>query len=153
MDTAQENLPAICEATEEQLLGLNSLDTSLAFQIILLGSLLLSIYATTRQRKGLCCEIEGNVERAAELADVFPFRCTGTAMAIGASGYFLWLALQGMGKLNSASTYAVRHSTELSILEAILVLVAGLVRMTNLVQSRQLPPEGPTAITEEEEPA
>jgi len=153
MDAAQENLPVICEATEEQLLGLSSLDTSLAFQIILLGSLLLSIYATTRQREGLCCEIAGDAERSAELADVFPFRCVGTAMAIGASGYFLWLALQGMGKLDSASTYAVRHSTELSILEAVLVLAAALVRMTNLVQSQQLLPEGAAAITEEEEPA
>ena len=93
MDAAQENLPAICEATEEQLLGLKSLDTSLAFQIILLGSLLFSIYATTRQREGLCCEIEGNAERAAELADVFPFRCVGTAMTQyqKARVYYTWI--------------------------------------------------------------
>lgn len=138
------------DATEEQIQELGTLDTTLAFQLLLIAALLLSFVATLRQREALCCEIAGETEKAAELADVFSLRCNGTALSIGAAIYFLWLALQSEGKLNLGSSFAVHHSAELSVLEAVLVLAATLVRMTNLVETERSGGEGVTNLSEEE---
>jgi len=153
MDAVQENSQGFPEATAEQMQKLNSLSTTLGFQLLFLTSVLLSFFATCRQREALCCEISGEAKKAEELANVFPLRCKGTAIAIGAAGYFLWLALQGQAKLDSDASFAVRRSAELSILEAVLVLGAAVVRMTNLTTSGQTGTQSVVGIAEDQEPA
>lgn len=153
MDAMQEDSQRCPEATAQQLQDLNSLGTTEGFLLVLLVSGLLSFFATGRQREAICCQIAGEAKKAEELANVIPIRCAGTALAIGSAGYFLTLALRGRAQLGSDASDVARCSAELSILEAILVLGATVVRMTNLTISRQLSPQSTAVITEEQEPA
>lgn len=121
------------EVSDEQQQALDALNAALGFLILLIAGLVLSYLATVRQRDALCCAIVGDTERAAVLGNVFPMRCKASALTIGASVFFLLLALQAAKKPEATATPAACCSTYRNLWVAVLLLVGALVRLADLV--------------------
>lgn len=147
MDTETAQEASAAEEDMEQ--ALSTINTSLGFLLVIIAGLIFSFIATARQRESICCAIAGETEKAAALADVFPLRCKASALTIGASGFFLCLAIQGAKKPEATATAAARCSTYRNIWVALLFLVAEMVRLLDLVDTKQL---GGASIAEDVQP-
>lgn len=67
-------------------------DTSLRFLGLIVLAVLLSFWATLRQRQGICLRIQGEEAAAGQVGEVGSIRTVAGALVVGALGYFFWLA-------------------------------------------------------------
>ena len=108
---------------------LHTVDTTLIFLLIVIASVLLSFWATVRQRQAVCLTLQGEDEAARRVGEVYPIRALAGALVLGALGYFLCLAL----RLWEDSRCGVsRTSAEANLWASILVLCAAIVRWRDL---------------------
>ena len=125
----ETNREALCE-------GLETLETSRGFLLLLLASVMLSYYVLTIQRDGVCLTLKGDAQAAAALPDVFPLRAGGSALVVGALGYFFVLTLRTCAQ---AKDPVAIHSANMNVIAGFLVLLAALIRLydLNFVQRNQ----------------
>lgn len=124
------------EETRQLCAQLHTIDTSLAFLVLLILSVCLSWLATAIQRGGLCKLLQG---RAEEVPDVFPIRLTAGAIVVGALTYFFSLALDTWRQAGTQDETA-RASAQRDLWAALFVLAAGLIRLYDLVYLQGIQP-------------
>ncbi len=112
---------AFCEA-------LRDVDWSIAFILIILATLFLSLRATLTERRRLVLSNCG-AGAAAEVPSTFPLRFTAGWMVIGALGFFFCLAVK---TLSNAQTEVGRISAERNLAASALVLMAAMIRYADL---------------------
>lgn len=67
-------------------------DTSLRVLGLIVLAVVLSLWATLRQREGICLSIQGEEAAAGQVGEVGPIRTAAGALVVGALSYFFWLA-------------------------------------------------------------
>lgn len=114
---------------------LHTLDTSLAFLVLSLLSLCLSLKATDIQRGGLCDVLLGKSE---DVPDVFPIRIVASTIVISALTIAFGLALNIWEKSRQKDQTA-RCSADRNVWAALFALAAALIRLydLNYVRSHQ----------------
>lgn len=119
------------EERQEQCEELKTLDTSRAFLILIIVSVILSYIALSRQREALCLAMHGQKACAQQVGEVYPIRLGASALIVGALGYFFALSLENCRSADPCDSMAV-HSTNLNALAGFLVLLAALIRLFDL---------------------
>lgn len=117
------------EEREELREQLETVDTALAFLVVIVISVLLSLWATLRQREAVRLTIQGEDAAARQVGEVTPIRTVAGALVLGALGYFLWLALEVW---EEARDEAARSSAWANLWASLLVLSAAIVRWRDL---------------------
>lgn len=121
------------EEQKDTLCGqLGIIDESLGFLLIIVASVLLSLWSVVIQRKGLCLTIRGEPGAAGDLPDVYPIKRKAGAMVIGALGFFLCLALDTWNKAGAGKDAAAFHSAGTNLWASLLVLIAAILRFQDL---------------------
>lgn len=114
------------QAKQEEL---ETVNWSILFLILLILGVMLSFSATLEQRNGLvgalCCKRE-------DTADVSGKRWAASALVVGATGFFTWLACRSAKAAKEQETCANQRSTQANLLASALVFVAALVRLSDL---------------------
>lgn len=114
------------EILEEQL---DTLDDTVFFLVVIIASVLLSFWATLRQRQAVCLTLRGEEEAAQQVGAVTPIRIAASALVLGALGYFLHLAVRVW---EDARCGADPASARANLWASILVLAAAIVRWRDL---------------------
>lgn len=112
---------------------LDTVNTTLIFLVIVIASILLSFWATVRQRQAVCLSLQGEDEAAGQVGDVYAIRALSSALILGSLGYFLCLALR---LLADSSCGVSRTSAQANLWASILVLCAAIVRWRDLNRVR-----------------
>lgn len=120
------------EILEEQL---DTLDDTVFFLVVIIASVLLSFWATLRQRQAVCLTLRGEEEAAQQAGAVIPIRFTASALVLGALGYFLHLAVR---LWEDARCGADPASAKANLWASILVLCAAIVRWRDLRRVAEL---------------
>ena len=103
---------------------LRTAEQSALFLVLLIFSLLLSLWAAVRQRDQLA---------AGETPEqVFPVRMGASALVVGSLGFFLCLALRTSRQAARGEDPAARRSAERNLAAAVLVFAAALIRLWDL---------------------
>ena len=118
---------------------LELVDTDLGFLFFVVTSVLLSFWATVRQRDALCLTIQGEEELAAQVGEVGRFRLAASALVIGALGFFFMQALDTCRQADPSDETACR-SARLNLIASFLVLLASLIRLFDLNMVRRAQP-------------
>ncbi len=114
----------------EELCGqLDTVETTLVFLVAVVASVLLSLRATLRQREAVCLALQGEDDAARRVGEVYPIRAAAGALALGALGYFFWLAVQLWEEERRG---ADGSSAWANLWASALVLSAGIVRWRDL---------------------
>ena len=116
---------------------LHTIDTSLAFLVLLILSVCLSWGATAIQRGGLCRILLGETK---EFPDVYPIRLAASAIVAGALTFFFGLALDTWQEAREQDEEA-RRSACLNLWAALFVLAAGIIRLCDLIEVRRRQPD------------
>lgn len=117
----------------EELCGqLDTVETSLVFLVAVVASVLLSLWATLRQREAVCLALQGEDAAARRVGAVYPIRAVAGALVLGSLGYFLWLAYCYW---KEASPESDRPSAWANLWASALVLSAAIVRWRDLRRS------------------
>ncbi len=130
---------------EGLLAELETLDSSLYFIMVILGAILLNWLALRAQREEACAALEG--ANTSHFPSVFPLRLGGSALIIGALGFFFCLALVREGAAQAGDDPVEGRSAWLNSLASALVLAAALVRLEDLLFAEA---SGQQALLEEE---
>lgn len=120
------------EILEEQL---DTLDDTVFFLVVIIASVLLSFWATLRQRQAVGLTLRGEEEAAQQVGAVIPIRFTASALVLGALGYFLHLAVRVW---EDARRGADPASAKANLWASILVLAAAIVRWRDLRRVAEL---------------
>lgn len=120
------------EILEEQL---DTLDDTVFFLVVIIASVLLSLWATLRQRQAVGLTLRGEEEAAQQVGAVIPIRFTASALVLGALGYFLHLAVRVW---EDARCGADPASAKANLWASILVLAAAIVRWRDLRRVAEL---------------
>ena len=126
---------------EKQLLcgELELVDADLGFLFLIVTSVLLSFWATVRERDALCLTIRGDTEQAARAGDVGRIRLGASALVVGSLGFYFMQALdtcRNAGPLDETA----RRSARLNLIASFLVLLAALIRLLDLNMVRRAQP-------------
>lgn len=132
-----EEREALCEQ-------LDMVDTTLKFLIVIIASVLLSFWATLRQRGAICLELRGEEAAAREAGEVGPIRAVAGALVIGALGYFFWLAWRLWEDADGDS----RSSARANLWASALVMAAAIIRWRDLRRTWAAPEEGSALVDE-----
>lgn len=127
------------EMEEDVLAGeVRTLDDSLGYILAVVGSVLLSLQATVRQRDGVRLALAGDSAGAMAAQDqVRRLRLLAGSVLIGALGYFLCLALRAAEE--SAGDPEAADSARANLWASLLVLLAALIRFLDLKPGRSAP--------------
>lgn len=117
---------------EELLEQLDMLDTTLDFLSVIVVSVLLSLWATLRQRGAVCWTIQGEEDAARQAGEVYPIRAVAGALVLGALGYFFWLAWR---LWEDARCGVSRSTARANLWASALVLAAAIIRWRDLRQT------------------
>lgn len=120
------------EILEEQL---DTLDDTVFFLVVIIASVLLSLWATLRQRQAVGLTLRGEEDAAQRAGAVIPIRFTASALVLGALGYFLCLAVRVW---EDARCGADPASAKANLWASILVLAAAIVRWRDLRRVAEL---------------
>lgn len=120
------------EEREELCRQLDTVDTTLTFLVVVVASVLVSLWATLRQREAVRLALQGEDAAARRMGNVYPIRAVAGAFALGALGYFLWLALRFWEEERRGAS---RSSTWANVWASALVLSAAIVRWRDLRQA------------------
>ncbi len=118
--------------------GLEQIDASLGFLLIIILSVLLSDWSTRIQRGQLRYLLGGG--NAAQCPSVFPIRYSASALIVGALGFFLSLSLDVLRQARAGNDPVALRSAQANALASVLVLTAALLRFDDLLfveRSRQ----------------
>lgn len=114
------------QAKQEEL---ETVNWSILFLILLILGVLLSFSATLEQRSGLlealCCRQE-------DAADVSAKRWAASALIVGTTGFFTWLACRSAKEAKEQGSCANQRSAQANLLASVLVFIAALVRLSDL---------------------
>ncbi len=122
----------LVEERQELCEQLDTVDTTLTFLVVVVVSVLLSLWATLRQREAVRLALEGEDAAAREVGEVYPIRAVAGAFVLGALGYFFWLALR---LWEDGRCGASRSSAWANVWASALVLSAAIVRWRDLKRS------------------
>ncbi len=111
---------------------LDTVETTLVFLVAIVASVLLSFWATLRQREAVRLAIQGEDAAARRVGEVYPIRAVAGALVLGSLGYFLWLALR---LWEDARCGASRSSAWANLWASALVLSAAIIRWRDLRQT------------------
>lgn len=125
----EANKGALCDQ-------LRTLDTSLAFLVLLILSICLSWKGTAIQREGLCRALLGE---KGEVPDVFQIRLVASALVVGCLTFFFGLALDTWEDSRLGDEEA-RRSAGINLWASLFVLAAALLRLCDLVQVQRRQP-------------
>ena len=114
---------------QEQEEELESLNWTALFLLLLIVAVLISFLATVEQRNGLIQALYCQQENA---TNVFSKRWTASALVVGATGFFAWLACRGANDARAQGDCTKQRSAHANLLAAVLVFVAALVRLNDL---------------------
>lgn len=117
---------------EELCEQLDTVDTTLNFLVLVIVSVLLSFWATLRQREAVCLTIRGEEAAARQVGEVYPIRAVAGALVLGALGYFFWLAWR---LWEDAACGVSRSSARANLWASALVLSAAVIRWRDLRQT------------------
>lgn len=120
------------EEREELLEQLDMLDTTLDFLSVIVVSVLLSLWATLRQRAAARLALAGEEDAARQAGEVYPIRAVAGALVLGALGYFFWLAWR---LWEDARRGASRSTARANLWASALVLAAAIIRWRDLRQT------------------
>ena len=110
---------------------LRTAEQSVLFLILLIFSLLLSLWAAVRQRDQLAA---GETP-----AQVFPVRLGASALVVGSLGFFLCLSLRTAQSAAREGDPAARLSADRNLAAALLVFAAALLRLWDLTDAGTAP--------------
>lgn len=116
---------------------LDTANQSLPFLVLIIVSVLLSLWALLIQRQGLADALRG---REGELPPVQPIRWSAGAIVVGALCYFFFLALGSWASAQGGEP-AARRSAAINAWASLFVLAAAVIRLYDL----SLAGEGPAA--------
>ena len=111
--------------------ALGTLNDSIFFIVVIIGSILLSWLALLYQRQQLRDQIEGT--RCAENAPIFPLRLGASALVIAALLYFFRLGLHRRDEACQGDDPVEKRSSWLNTVASVLVLAASLLRLEDLL--------------------
>lgn len=118
---------------------LNMVDTDLGFLFLLVAAVLLSFWATVRERDALCLTIQGDTAQAARVGKVGRIRLAVGALVAGSLGFFFMQALETWQRTGPEDETACR-SARLNLIASFLVLLAALIRLFDLNMLRRAQP-------------
>lgn len=108
---------------------LETVNWSILFLILLIIGVLLSFSATLEQRSGLlealCCRRE-------DTTDVSAKRWAASALIVGTTGFFAWLACRAARETAGQGTCGEQRSAQANLLASVLVFAAALIRLNDL---------------------
>lgn len=107
-------------------------DTSLGFLLLIIAATLLSLWSVVIQRKGLYLTILGQTEAVETLPPVYPIKHKASAIIVGALGFFLCLALDGLRQAEAGTDRVAQRSARTNLWASLFVLLAGLLRYLDL---------------------
>lgn len=116
---------------EELERGLCTLNDSIFFIVVLVGSILLSWLSLLEQRRQVC-DLLADPERA-RTASVFPLRLGASALVIGALGFFFCLSLRRQKQARAGDDPVEKRSACINAAASTLVLGAALLRLDDLL--------------------
>ena len=111
---------------------LDTVNESLLFLLLIIFSVLLSLWSVLIQRGQLVDTICGDTEAAAAAPPVFPIKCASGAIVIGALGFFLSLAMTTLESAAQGDDCVAKRSAQSNVWASILVLAAALIRFCDL---------------------
>lgn len=111
--------------------ALSTLNGSIFFIVVAIGSILLSWLALLYQRQQLRDQMEGT--GCAENAPIFPLRLGASALVIAALLYFFRLGLQRRVTACQGDDPVEKRSSWLNAMASVLVLAAALLRLEDLL--------------------
>lgn len=118
---------------------LDTVDTDLGFLFLIVTAVLLSFWATVRQRDALCLALQGDSDRSAQAGDVGRIRLAAGALVVGSLGFFFMQALETCQRTGAEDPTACR-SAWLNLIASFLVLLAALIRLFDLNMVRRAQP-------------
>lgn len=127
------------EEKQELCQELELVDTDLGFLFLIVLAILLSFWATVRQRDALCLTIQGETEQAKQVGEVTALRIGSSALIVGSLGFFFMQALKSCGEADPKDAAAAR-SARLNLIASFLVLLAALIRLLDLNAARRAQP-------------
>lgn len=110
---------------------LRTAEQSVLFLVLLIFSLLLSLWAAVRQRDQLAA---GETP-----TQVFPVRMGASALVVGSLGFFLCLSLRTARAAAQGEDPAARRSADRNLAAALLVFAAALLRLWDLTDAGTAP--------------
>ena len=120
------------EAQEELQEELKTVNQSLIFLVLIVFSVLLSLWGVLIQRRQLECTIAGNTDAVEALPPVFPIRHAAGSIIVGALGFFLCLALRTWHEATQEDDPAARRSACTNLWASLFVFLAALLRLDDL---------------------
>lgn len=127
-----EEKQALCQELE-------LVDTDLGFLFLIVLAILLSFWATVRQRDALCLTIQGETELAEQVGEVTALRMGTSALIVSSLGFFFMQALKTCREADPKDAAAAR-SARLNLIASFLVLLAALIRLLDLNAARRAQP-------------
>ena len=111
---------------------LEQADWTIVFLVLLVFGVLLSLTATVKERDGLvkaiCCGGRDD-------AGVFPLRWAASALVLGGTGFFAWLACRSAKEALASGTCGSIRSARTNLLAALMVFGAAVLRLGELKKS------------------
>lgn len=118
------------EEREELKKDLDMLNVSLVFLLLIIFSVLLSLWSALLQHRQLELAIAGR--DPSQVPPVEPIRCAGSAITVGCLGFFLCLALDTLRQARAGTDPAAVRSAQVNVWASLLVLLAAILRLVDL---------------------
>ncbi len=116
---------------------LDLLNSSLNWLVLIVSGVLLSYYATERQREALCLSLAGDREGAEAVGNVLPIRRLVSIFILLALTFFFQVSLKGEEQACLGGDPAAIRSAGRNRWAALLVLAAGVLRLFDVFESKK----------------
>lgn len=116
---------------------LDLLDSSLNWLVLIVSGVLLSYYATERQREALCLSLEGDQEGAQTLGDVLSIRRLVAIFILLALTFFFQVSLEGEEQALLGGDPAIIRSAGRNRWSALFALAAAALRIFDVFENRE----------------
>lgn len=113
---------------------LDMVDAAIPFLVVIIISVLLSLWIILRQRQAVALTLQGEREAARRAGEVAPVSMSAAALVLGALGYFFCLALQLYRKAEPGTD---QTSARVNLWASALTLSAAALRWWELTRERE----------------
>lgn len=120
------------DMTEQARAGLETLGLTLGWLLVLVAGVMLSFWATARQRDALCLTLAGEEEAAEKVGCVLPIRRLVSILVTLALTFFFLLSLEAEEQARSGGDSAALRSACLNRWASFLVLAAAILRLIDV---------------------
>jgi len=110
---------------------LGTVNQSLFYLILIVLSVLLSIWSVLIQREQLEEMLWENPQKKV-MPDVYPIKLSASVLVVGALGFFFCLSLQTCRDVSQGTDLAAQKSAGMNVWASIFVLAAALIRLYDL---------------------